>query len=106
MTKTIIAITLAAVSFSAGAEDMTPDEMCGTYHDMAEAVMTSRQNEVPLAKVMAFFSDAPEEARDIIDGIVMAAYEEPGYSTPEYQQKAAAEFANRVALECYQGLGY
>ena len=104
--QTIIAITLAAVSFSAGAEDMTPDEMCGTYHDMAEAVMVSRQNEVPMVKVMAFFSDAPEGARDIFNNIIMAAYEEPGYSTPEYQQKAAAEFANQVTLECYRGLGY
>ena len=99
-TTTFLALTLSAASFGASAEDMTIDETCGVYHTMAAAVMTSRQNEVPLSKVMAFFSDAPEGSRGIINGIVMAAYEEPGYSTPEFQQKATDEFANRVTLEC------
>ena len=88
-------------------EEMTHDEACGIYHETALTVMKSHQLGVPLMKVMELFGNAPNaDAQEFINNIILAAYEKPTISTEEYKQKAANEFANRVAVECYKLLGH
>ena len=66
--------------------------------------MTGRQNGVPLTKMMEVANSDNEQANDLTRKIILAAYEQPSYSTDEIKQRTITDFANDVALVCYQAL--
>jgi hypothetical protein len=76
-------------------------ELCQSAYRTAEAVMTQRQNGVPLPTMMKHV-DSPQfkNTRDLLLKIVVAAYEVPMVSAPENKKKVAETLATKTMLDC------
>lgn len=79
-----------------------PVKTCDLLSTISRAVMSARQASVAMPDVM----EATEQNKvngalgDWVDDIVIDAYEQPAYSSPEYQAKATNEFVSRWHLKC------
>ena len=89
---TSIALTLALAT-SAQADQ------CQDAGDLAEAVMTARQNGAPISQLMEIAN-----GQEIIVKMVLMAYGEPRYSTDEFQSRAIEDFRNLWETGCYQAM--
>jgi len=91
----ITAALIAAFPFAASSQDLT----CADFGDMAENIMTARQNGVPLSQLM----DALGELRsfELFEKLVMLAYQEPRYSTKAVQNSTIEDYRNLWELGCY-----
>ena len=89
---TSIALTLALAT-SAQADQ------CQDAGDLAEAVMTARQNGAPISQLMEIAN-----GQEIIVKMVLMAYGEPRYSTDEFQSRAIEDFRNLWEVGCYQAM--
>ena len=89
---TSIALTLALAT-SAQADQ------CQDAGDLAEAVMTARQNGAPISQLMEIAS-----GQEIIVKMVLMAYGEPRYSTDQFQSRAIEDFRNLWEVGCYQAM--
>jgi hypothetical protein len=69
---------------------------------VAEAIMTARQGGVVMSTAMRLASDVGEPLKAGMIEMIKLAYNEPRYSTEDYQQKAIIDFRNEVELICYQ----
>lgn len=96
MKKLTLAL-FALLAAPATAQDLTPDEMCAMLGTYAEAVMSARQSGTPLAAILETVSGEP-----VLRGLVMVAYDQPRFSTAEYQQEAIDVFRDNVHLGCLQ----
>lgn len=81
---------LAALSMTTNVNDL-----CKSYGELAQTIMIGRQNQVPLTEILEI-AKVNEDATNI----VMMAYKQPAYSSPEMQMKAVREFRNDIELEC------
>lgn len=100
MIKSIATSLLAlTMSYSALATDNI-DGKCETIEFMAEKIMESRQSGVSMTKMMSI-----EGGGALARTLVMIAYKENRWSTPENQAKAITKFKNKAALECYKANG-
>jgi hypothetical protein len=98
------AVLLVAV-ISLGAHAQNP---CMVVSDMAKAMMTNRQAGVPLSEIIAKMDadkEMPESVRTMMTSIVMAAYDEPKFNSPDNQQEAINEFSSAMMLQCMKELG-
>lgn len=98
----ILTTALAAITLSACAPanaEVTKYDVCGAYGGLSETVMTARQEGMSMRDVI---EHAMGDEFSI--AIVQAAYEVPGYSTAEFQQKAILEFSNRIYAECLRSI--
>jgi hypothetical protein len=86
----------ALLVFSAGTPAAAEESECAIIGDIAATVMRLRQAEHPISALMVW---AAEDG--LMRAIVLDAYNQPGYVTPEAQQRAEAQFANRVVRACY-----
>tara|TARA_R110002153_G_scaffold258122_2_gene417472 strand:- start:404 stop:700 length:297 start_codon:yes stop_codon:yes gene_type:complete len=77
----------------------TPIERCMVVGDLATAIMQGRQLGTPIAKLIEIAED-----NDFAIALVLLAYGQPRYSTPEYQQRAADEFGSDIVVACMSGL--
>ena len=59
-------------------------------------VMTHRQNDTPLVKMMGVVKDSPQAIQDIVTN----AYSEIKYSTQSFKDNKINEFANMYYLAC------
>lgn len=89
---TSIALTLALAT-SAQADQ------CQDAGDLAEAVMTARQNGAPISQLMEIAN-----GQEIIVQMVLMAYGEPRYSTDQFQSRAIEDFRNLWEVGCYQAM--
>ena len=89
---TSIALTLALAT-SAQADQ------CQDAGDLAEAVMTARQNGAPISQLMEIAN-----GQEIIVKMVLMAYGEPRYSTDQFQSRAIEDFRNLWEVGCYQAM--
>lgn len=96
MKKMTLAL-LALLAAPATAQEMTHDEMCATFATYAEVVMKARQGGVSLGEVLDTIDGEP-----VLRGLVMLAYDQPRFSTAEYQQEAIDVFRDEVHLGCLQ----
>ena len=90
LTSIALALTLAT---SAQADQ------CQDAGDLAEAVMTARQNGAPISQLMEIAN-----GQEIIVKMVLMAYGEPRYSTDQFQSLAIEDFRNLWEVGCYQAL--
>jgi hypothetical protein len=109
----IIGITVAIYVMPAKAQDFD----CSGIGDLAESVMTHRQDNVPLSVVMEA-TDAtaeqmiaqgnnPDEVyalADLMKTLAVAAYEMTRFSTPARQRETIRDFRNDAEVECYIAL--
>lgn len=87
--KKLIALAALMVALPASAAD------CEALHEFAEDIMTKRQDEVSMVKVMGTASDAVKRA------IVIQAYRKPSFVGDKWKDNAIKSFANEVATGCY-----
>lgn len=109
----IVGLTAAVYVMPAKAETFD----CASLGDMAESIMTHRQNNVALSVVMNAAEDTGEQLMaegtpaEQVDAIVnlykslsLAAYQMGHYSSPEFRERAIRNFRNQVETECYTAI--
>lgn len=96
-------LALLAAPLQANAE-ATLDELCKVIGSGSEAIMTGRQNGVPLSDMMAPITkmDQADPLTIFMRDATMTAYEEPHWSTEKSQAKAIQDFRSEMELKCYQ----
>ncbi len=80
-------------------------DVCKETYDIAEKVMIYRQAGVPIPVQMKFADELKgldSETKQTVRDMVQEAYEEPKYSTQDYQDKSVKEFSNSWYLKCYK----
>ena len=74
-------------------------DQCQDAGDLAEAVMTARQNGAPISQLMEIAN-----GQEVIVQMVLMAYGEPRYSTDEFRSRAVEDFRNLWEVGCYQAM--
>ena len=77
----------------------SPLENCVAAGELATAIMQGRQLGTPITKLLEIAEDS-----EFAIALVLLAYGQPRYSTPEYQQRAADEFGSEIVVSCMSGL--
>ena len=95
--KTLIATLalLMALSTPAQADESYCDQISG----LAEAMMSSRQAGVSMAKAMKVTGD-----NDLFKAMMVDAYETARYSVESNQQRKIEDFRDKWYLACYKSL--
>ena len=99
-------ITIAAVLIagSAYADDktgsITDDDVCRALGSLAARIMELRQTETPMSRAIEVTSKG--EQSKITRHIIMMAYNEPAYRSPDNQKRAVDAFRNLIELECFK----
>jgi hypothetical protein len=97
MKKLILAAALIAASTSATTANAEEGMDCEAIEALAKQIMIARQNNMPISRLMSVAGGNPG-----IESMVVRAYDEPRFSTRDYQQNAINDFANEAASTCYQ----
>ncbi|WP_447940119.1 hypothetical protein [Pseudoxanthomonas mexicana] len=80
-------------------------KLCASASELANSIMTARQNNVPMAKAMELQAATDnQQARDIAQAMVIAAYEKPRYNTPEFIATAISDFESEMYLHCIKAM--
>jgi hypothetical protein len=103
--RIIVFPLLMSIGFPVAAQE-TPDfsQVCVSMSDLAETVMTLRQNGVPMTNAMGLAQGADAAIRDFVVRLVSNAYEVPQFSVEENKQREIMKFQNQVALECNKAI--
>ena len=81
----------------------TADDVCRSYGELAEKIMTLRQRGVSLSELIdSLAKTEDEDTNKVTRSMILSAYEQPQYGTAEYQKAKAGEFKNNIELFCYQ----
>lgn len=101
MKRIIATALLAALPFAVQADDdiQAAMEICSSYEDLAENIMSARQNGVGMSEMMAI-----ADGDSVAIAMVTDAFNQPSYSTDSVQQSVIRDFADEVASECYRVL--
>jgi hypothetical protein len=105
--RTLITLTCAAFIgciIPAKAESLS--EQCKAYGKYARTVMDGRQQEVPMSQLMDVLDtsrDISEAGKNMLRSLVIAAYEQPAFSTEKNKRNAVASFGNAAEVSCYKG---
>ena len=112
MKKLLITAMLLPSIAVAGVNQPVSDEQheknCMGLMAMAQAVMTVRQNGLPLAEALINAeklvkdNKASKEENFILKGMLRDAYDEARYSTKAYQQEQINEFSAKYYLACME----
>ena len=89
----------AAIAFTLALATSAQADQCQDAGDLAEAVMTARQNGAPISQLMEIAN-----GQEIIVKMVLMAYGEPRYSTDQFQSRAIEDFRNLWEVGCYQAM--
>lgn len=76
--------------------------MCNSVASIAETIMKARQDGVSMAKMMEI--PEPEGSNGLGEGLIIAAYESPRYSTEEMQTRSIEEFRDKAYLQCVKAI--
>tara|TARA_Y100000768_G_C23933923_1_gene661608 strand:+ start:464 stop:784 length:321 start_codon:yes stop_codon:yes gene_type:complete len=95
----LILVAFSSHTFSISEEAMN---LCSSFRDMAETIMTNRQNNLSMSGMMEIAMEQDDSVKDIAMTIIVEAFEQPAYSSESNKQNAVAEFSNNVYLECYK----
>lgn len=93
----IIALALPPVSQVQANEP--PQDMCREMGEIAEMIMQIRQTGAPMSELIGI-----AEGNDLLMGMILDAYNQPIYTTEEYQQRAVRNFRNDMEAFCYRVL--
>ena len=74
-------------------------ELCASSANLAKTIMEVRQNGGEMFKLLEVAN-----GDELAEKIVIAAFDEPLYSTEEYKKRAAREFSNEVMLICMKSV--
>lgn len=90
------ALVFGAMVIEAHAEP-SDTQVCKSIYDFAETTMRARQQNMPMPETLTFAG-----GNDILESIVLQAYQAPAYRSQEYRQAEIQEFANRQFSDCMQ----
>lgn len=92
-----LAFVLGGIVLEAHAQDAEDMAYCAEVSSLAESMMDHRQKGTGMAKMM-------EVAGELLLAreMVIMAFEQPAFSTPDYQRKAVRQFADEWYLACVQ----
>jgi hypothetical protein len=91
-----ISTALLVTSFTIDAKEKTKLEECKFIESHASNVMSLRQKEVSLSRVIE-----AANGNEFTVNMIVGAYESPHYSSKEYKERAKKEFANKYYLACF-----
>ncbi len=95
------------LAFNVCADPATPEQkeqLCIKFNEVATMIMTKRQQGVPLGALLKMVSENPGPAADPVKSLVIAAYKQPMFQTPEIQQRTILEFGDKVRVECEEAI--
>lgn len=75
-------------------------ELCSSYSDLSEKIMTNRQSGVAMSKMMSTVDGQKDAMSKVIEEIIIEAYEKPRYSTERMQKRTIEDFRNSIYLTC------
>lgn len=90
--KTLITTALLALSTTTYAADI-----CPTLGELARNTMSARQAGVPMSKIMGI-----AQGNAIAERIARDAFQQPRFSSDEYQTKAKEDFQAKWESICYE----
>ncbi|KZZ10099.1 hypothetical protein A3758_29645 [Oleiphilus sp. HI0118] len=110
MKKIVSAIALLSAlnATTSHAESEAQIENCRSISQVAEVIMTARQQDMPLPEVMRLVVDVEaetetdENVKNVVKELVKTAYKAPIGPTEESQKQYIAEFRNQIFLNCYE----
>jgi len=73
-------------------------EQCRRYEEFAETLMQGRQAGVPMSTALGTTDN------ELLNHLVVSAYEKPRYGTENMQQREVEDFRNEVYLECIKNM--
>lgn len=101
--KIAIALLLACLPLLTCEKAVASDNaLCESMSNLAGAIMEGRQAGRDMAEMMKAGSSNDPAIVKLRESFIVAAFEEPRYSSEEYQQKATADFKNSVFLQCFK----
>ena len=106
--KIILLILFLSFSSFSVADGGGNEEMCKTLYRSATIMMTKRHEGIPLPVMISVWDGEldgialPEDQLKMLQEITMEAYKVPRLDDEALITKSIEEFANMVALACYQ----
>lgn len=102
LTAAAIGLSLAFSAPAVAQDDLASRvEYCTRIGELAEAIMSARQSEVPMSRVMAIFAHERATFASVASGFTEMAYERPAFLTAENRARAAASFRNDAESMCF-----
>lgn len=101
--KKLTAVLLLAAAPAVWAEKTEAElqtELCTALSELAETIMTKRQEGFAMTTVMAAMEGHP-----VATGMVVMAYEEPRFYTPQMVAAAIEDFRDVAAVSCFREMG-
>lgn len=99
MLKALVIAAALALPVTAHAQNTA--ENCAQFGQLAESIMTARQNNVPMSRLMEIANDASPDGAAMMRAIVVYAYQQPIFLTDDFRREAIATFRNEAELACY-----
>lgn len=99
--RSIVVVGMAVFSFAAG-QAVAGQGSCEVIGILAKSVMSARQGGVPMQDVLGHGGDS-KEVDELTRLLAIAAYEQPRFSSKDYQDRATTEFQNQMYLACMKG---
>jgi isopentenyl diphosphate isomerase/L-lactate dehydrogenase-like FMN-dependent dehydrogenase len=93
--KTLIATLALLMALSAPAQ--AEQASCEQIAELAKSIITARQQGVSVVKMMGLSGD-----RDLVEMIVVDAYDSHRYITNEAKARKASNFRDKWFLACYK----
>lgn len=81
-------------------EPVNKVEVCSRIGELAAKVMELRQQEVPMSNLMKIEVD--QSIKAVAQAMIIAAYDEPSFSTEQVRKRTVDEFRNARELDCYK----
>lgn len=102
MKAKLAALMLLAVPLLQAQDQGNWREGCNSVSKLAESIMKARQNGVPMRDIFNILHahSTSESFTAISNELVIAAYEEPHWSTESNKTRAARDFSDRFYLAC------
>jgi hypothetical protein len=85
--------------------EATKAEICEVVGDMAESVMTQRQDGSKMSDMLRIYGEELAEvpaAVDHITRLTLLAFEQPLFSSDDGKRTAVVEFRNQAELDCFK----
>ena len=89
------AVAAVAIVAASSAVAETKQETCTTIGKLAAIIMENRQEGVDMSKLMEIAET------ELVQRLVIFAYEMPRYSSEDYKRTAVQDFANEAMGVCY-----
>lgn len=80
------------------------DQICKMLGDLADKVMTLRQQDKAMSTVMTEVAGPVTDAsmNKVVRSMIVEAYKQPSWRTSENKLQASAEFRNKNEVMCFE----